>query len=151
MILKIWWWHEVNWEDSIQLKKVGTSLTVQWLRIHFAGQGMQVRSLVRELRSHSLWSLSPHTTATEPACSRAQAPQLDSLHPAATEARVLCSLCALQPVCYTSRAYVPQLLKPWARWSPHITARESVGGKIQHDATKILCAATKTPHSQMNK
>ena len=30
----------------------GTSLVVQRLRIHFAMQGFQVQSLVRELRSH---------------------------------------------------------------------------------------------------
>ena len=32
----------------------GTSLVVQWLRIHLAMQGIQVRSLVGELRSHTL-------------------------------------------------------------------------------------------------
>ena len=31
-------------------------LLVQWLRIHLAMQGTQVRSLVRELRSHMLRS-----------------------------------------------------------------------------------------------
>ena len=33
----------------------GTSLVVQWLRIHFAMQGMWVWSLVGELRFHILW------------------------------------------------------------------------------------------------
>jgi len=33
-----------------------TSLVVQGLRIHLSMQGMWVRSLVRELRSHMLWS-----------------------------------------------------------------------------------------------
>ena len=33
----------------------GTSLVVQWLRIHLPVQGMQVPSLVRELRSHMQW------------------------------------------------------------------------------------------------
>ena len=36
-------------------KKIkGTSLVVQWLRIHLAMQGMWVLSLVREVRSHQL-------------------------------------------------------------------------------------------------
>ena len=36
------------------LKKcsLGTSLVVQWLRLHLPVQGVWVRSLVRELRSH---------------------------------------------------------------------------------------------------
>ena len=33
---------------------VGTSLVVQWLRIHLAMQETQVQSLVQELRSHVL-------------------------------------------------------------------------------------------------
>ena len=33
---------------------IGTSLVVQWLGISLAMQGMQVQSLVRELRSHRL-------------------------------------------------------------------------------------------------
>ena len=33
---------------------VGTSLVVEWLRIHRTVQGTQVRFLVRELRSHML-------------------------------------------------------------------------------------------------
>ena len=31
---------------------MGTSLVVQWLRIHLAMQGLEVQSLVEELRSH---------------------------------------------------------------------------------------------------
>ena len=31
---------------------IGTSLVVQWLRIHRAMQGIQIWSLVEELRSH---------------------------------------------------------------------------------------------------
>ena len=34
----------------------GTCLVVQWLRIHLPMQGMPVRSLIRELRSHMPWS-----------------------------------------------------------------------------------------------
>ena len=34
---------------------MGTSLVVQWLRNHLPMQGMQVQSLVGELRSHMLW------------------------------------------------------------------------------------------------
>ena len=37
-------------------KRGGTSLVVQQLRICLPMQGMQVRSLVRELRSHMRWS-----------------------------------------------------------------------------------------------
>ena len=36
-----------------KILNAGTSLVVQWLRIHFAMQGMQVQSLVGELRSHT--------------------------------------------------------------------------------------------------
>ena len=32
--------------------RLGTSLAVQWLRLHTSNQGMRVRSVVRELRSH---------------------------------------------------------------------------------------------------
>ena len=49
------------------------SLVVQWLKICFAMQGTQVRSLVGELRSHLLWTnsvrvvqlQSPRTRARE--------------------------------------------------------------------------------------
>ena len=34
----------------------GTSLVVQWLRIHLAMQGLQVQSPVREQKSHILQS-----------------------------------------------------------------------------------------------
>ena len=44
-----------------------TSLLIQWLRIHLAMQGTQVRSPVRELRSHMLQS------------NKANEPQLESL------------------------------------------------------------------------
>ena len=36
----------------LEMTGVGTSLTVQWLRLHLPMQAMQVWSLVRELRSH---------------------------------------------------------------------------------------------------
>ena len=43
--------------QSYQTKYIqGNSLAVQWLRIHFAMQGTQVRSLVGELRSYMPWS-----------------------------------------------------------------------------------------------
>ena len=35
--------------------KEGTSLAVQWLRIRLPMQGLRVRSLVRELKSHIPW------------------------------------------------------------------------------------------------
>ena len=34
----------------------GTSLVVQWLRIHLAVQGKLVQSLIGELSSHMSWS-----------------------------------------------------------------------------------------------
>ena len=34
---------------------IGTSPAVQWLRLRLPMQGVQVRSLVRELRSHTWW------------------------------------------------------------------------------------------------
>ena len=57
------WWSSYSTYfmlDTLQLKKKtelknikwGTSLVVQWLRICLAMQGMQVQSLVRELRFH---------------------------------------------------------------------------------------------------
>ena len=33
---------------------LGTSLAVQWLRLRFPMQGVQVQTLVRELRAHKL-------------------------------------------------------------------------------------------------
>ena len=44
--------HATECRDTVGL---GTSLAVQWLRIHLAVQGMWVQSLVRELRSHMPW------------------------------------------------------------------------------------------------
>ena len=38
-------------ERSLENAFLGTSLVVQWLRIHLAVQGMWVQSLVGELRS----------------------------------------------------------------------------------------------------
>ena len=35
-----------------EVASLGTPLVAQWLRIHFAMQGLQVRSLVGKLRSH---------------------------------------------------------------------------------------------------
>ena len=59
---------------EIHLKhKSGTSVVVQWLRIRLPMQGMQVRSLVGELREPLLES--PHAATTEPARSGACAPQ----------------------------------------------------------------------------
>ena len=36
----------------LEMTEVGTSLTVQWLKLHLTMQAVQVWSLVRELRSH---------------------------------------------------------------------------------------------------
>ena len=51
---------------TVKIYLVRTSLLVQWLIMCLTTQGIQVQSLVRELRSHvqlSLWA-----TTTEPAC-----------------------------------------------------------------------------------
>ena len=78
----------------------GTSLVAQWLRIHFAMQGTQVRSLVRELRSYTAWGskacelqrLSPHTSSREPTCHWLQT--TDQTINANYRAHVLWSPCA---------------------------------------------------------
>ena len=49
----------------IQELMIGTSLGVQWLRIHLAIQGMRVPSLVGELRPHVLQSSSAHVPQLE--------------------------------------------------------------------------------------
>ena len=45
--------YKINFQNSVAILE--TSLVVPWLRIHFAMQGMQVWSLVGELRSHMPW------------------------------------------------------------------------------------------------
>ena len=42
-----------QWMDRENV--VGTSLVIQWLRLHVPKQGMQVRSLARKLRPHKHW------------------------------------------------------------------------------------------------
>ena len=42
--------------DKLKMYAAGTSLVVQWLRIHLAMQGMWIQSLLRKLRSHVLWA-----------------------------------------------------------------------------------------------
>ena len=52
---------------TIRLAYPETSLVIQWLRICLPMQSTQVRSLVRELRSHSCeGQLSPHVTTKNP-------------------------------------------------------------------------------------
>ena len=41
--------------DKLKMYAAGTSLAVQWLRIHLAMQGMWIQSPLRKLRSHTLW------------------------------------------------------------------------------------------------
>ena len=43
-------------EQTLKTARGGTSLVIQGLRIRPAIQGMRVRSLVGELRSHMPWS-----------------------------------------------------------------------------------------------
>ena len=60
----------------LKMGRVGTSLVAQWLRVYLAIQRTWVRSLVRQLRSHMLWSyyfqglqlLSLCATAIDPKC-----------------------------------------------------------------------------------
>ena len=47
---------QIFFSRNTKQDNVGTSLVVQWLRIHLAMQGTQVLSLVWELRSHMPWS-----------------------------------------------------------------------------------------------
>ena len=51
---------EVVVGTSIKNKTFGTSLAVQWLRLHLPMQGVPIRSLVRELRSHKSWDQKKH-------------------------------------------------------------------------------------------
>ena len=44
--------------NVLSIKYWGTSLVVQWLRIHLPKQGMWVGSLIWELRSHMPWATS---------------------------------------------------------------------------------------------
>ena len=44
---------------TIEAEDLGTSLVVQWLRIHLPMQGTRVRSRVGELRSHMPWATKP--------------------------------------------------------------------------------------------
>ena len=73
---------------------VGTSLVVQWLRVCFPMQGMQVRFLVGELRSHMQLSLGAATT--DPVRSRARAWQLEKL------------TSREKPACRNERSQMPQ-------------------------------------------
>ena len=56
-------WTELNWwiNQFIKKHKLGTSLVVQWLRIHLPVQRTWVESLVRELSSHVLGAYSTVT------------------------------------------------------------------------------------------
>ena len=44
--------HKYTDEYTVKTNATGTSLEVQWLRLHFSVQGVHVRSLIRQLRSH---------------------------------------------------------------------------------------------------
>lgn len=65
-------WELGNWKTK------GTSLVVQWWRIHLVKQGTWVQSLAGELGSHmprGSWAHTP--TTSEPAISGAHGPQLE--------------------------------------------------------------------------
>ena len=106
-------------QDSIQyFLKVswGTSLVVQWLRVHLPMQGTRAWSLVRED--------STCHRATKPMCCNywACVPQL--LKPAHSGA------CVLQLLKPTPRACAPQQEKP-PQWEA-LTPQQSAAMKIQH-------------------
>ena len=78
-ISQAWWAHScislakvlTGISNLSQLKKQtrGTSLVVQWLRIHLPTQRTWVQSLIQELRfPHAAGQLNPHALNTEPAC-----------------------------------------------------------------------------------
>ena len=71
-------------EIWVQISSSGTSLVAQWLRIRLAMQGMQVRFLFGQLRSHVPGQLSLPAAATEPTCPGAQA-QVESPCPKAED------------------------------------------------------------------
>ena len=48
--------HPANKDVQIRCNELGTSLVVQWLRPRLPIQGVEIWSLVRELRSHLPWS-----------------------------------------------------------------------------------------------
>lgn len=47
-------WAKKIWKLNGIIKQVRTSLVVHWLAVHPAMQGMPVRFLVRELRTHKI-------------------------------------------------------------------------------------------------
>ena len=51
-----------------------TLLVVQWLRIRVPKQGICVRSLVEELRSHMLWDNQTSTSQLDKACALQRKP-----------------------------------------------------------------------------
>ena len=113
----------ITQEQKKDKKWAGTFLVVQWLRIHLPMQGMQVRSLVGELRSHV------------PRGNKADAPQLLSLCAATTE-----------PTC--SGACMPQLER-----SPHATTREEPvhRNKEPMHCNKRSCTLQLRPDAAKNK
>ena len=75
-----------KWSKNWKLKVVyGTSLVVQWLRIHLPVQGTRVQSLIRE----------------DPTCCGATKPVCHNYR-----------ACALEPASHNYWVRVPQLLKP---------------------------------------
>ena len=48
--------HTMEYYSALK-RKEGSSVVVWWLRLHLPMQGVQVQSLVREQRSHILWSV----------------------------------------------------------------------------------------------
>ena len=56
VILKMGSRNQQHQLEFIRNAPSGTSLVIQWLKVHLAMQGTRVRSLVGELRFHVLWS-----------------------------------------------------------------------------------------------
>ena len=109
----------------------GTSLVVQWLRIHFPMQGTQVRSLVRELRSYMPWG------------SKACKPQRLSPLPSSREPTHHKLQTTDQTINANYRAHV--------LWSPRITAEEPVHGNKSPAGCDQRSRATKKDPMQQIK
>ena len=88
ILTRLRWWGKIS---AVKLHKLGTSLVVQWLRVHLPIQGTRVRSMVQE----------------GPTCSgatKAHDPQLLSPCPATTEVQVPQSTCSAKREASTMRS-----------------------------------------------
>ena len=114
--------------SNLKVHSLGTSLVVQWLRIHLPVQGTQIRSLVQE----------------DPTCRGATKPVRHNYW-----------ACALEPASHNYWAHVPQLLSPHATTTEahahraRAPQREATAMRSPHAATRERPrAAVKTQRSQ---